>query len=293
MATKKKILFPTDFSEVSEFAVGTAVNFAKVADAELIFLHVVEPPTSPLKIFGGFKESEARKEATKMLEDYMKTHGDPELIMSTMVKIGKDYKKIVDAAEEISADYIIMGTQGLDGMKEYFVASNASLVIRYAPCPVLTIRQKPDHVGFNRILVPLDLTKETSEKVSMAVKLAEKFGSEVFVMTVLWSDGDEEVKDRLKKRMAKAVAHIKSNGIKVDSTMVVTKNNDITDTVMEYAKQIDADLISIMMQQEQSFKESLMGSHAARVVNHSLIPVMSIKPVKEYKTTTFSASHFG
>lgn len=293
MSEKVKIVFPTDFSDVINNAVQSARFLAKTHDAELVLLHVIEKPTSPLKIFSGFDEDEARKQAMKELSALEEAIGDPDLKVDKMVVIGKPaYKMIVETAKDIDADFIVMATHGLDGFKEYFVGSNASMVIRTAPCPVISIKGAPNSPNFGKILLPLDLTQETGEKVGMGIKMAEKFGSKLFVLTVLWSD-DEGIHRRLKKRMAKAVKHIQAHNVEVDSTMVVTQNPNIADTVMDYGKQIDADLLVIMTQQEHSIKEQFLGSNAARIVNHSDVPVLSMKPTREYRSRRFSDSHFG
>jgi nucleotide-binding universal stress UspA family protein len=291
MNEKVKILCPVDFSDSSDKTFDTAEFFAEKYDGEMILLHVLEAPTGPMKLFSSWDEDEARKKVNKMMDDLIAKHGDRPIPYLKMVKVGKPYKAIIEAANELNANLVVMGTNGASGMSEVLVGSNSARVVRQAPNHTLTIRNTPDHIGFRKILVPLDLTKETAEKVNLAIEFANKFGAEVAIMTVLQTE-DEEVKKRLQKRMEMSVEFMQKHHVKADSSMVHSKDK-IADVVIEYGKQVGADMILIMTQNEAKLTDSIMGSSAERIVNHSPIPVMAVKPKREYKTKSYSGSHFG
>lgn len=92
-----------------------------------------------------------------------------------------------------------MGTNGSVGFKK-FIGSNALRVIREAPCPVITIKGKKHRTGCKNIILPLDLTKETKEKVSKAIEIANLFGSTINLVSVLTTD-DEFIVNKLKRQM--------------------------------------------------------------------------------------------
>lgn len=291
MSEKVKILFPVDFSDFSDKAFDTAEFFAEKYEGELILLHVLEAPTGPMKLFSSWDEDEARKKVNKMMDDLIKKHGDRPIPYIKMIKVGKPYKSIIEAANEINANLVVMGTHGASGMSEMLVGSNAARVVRSAPNHILTIRNKPNHIGFTKILVPLDLTKETGEKVNLAIEFAEKFGAELAVVTILQTD-DAEIKSRLEKRMKVAMDYIAKHNVKATASMIESKEA-IADAVIDYGVKVGADMICIMTQQDLKFTESVMGSSAERIVNHSPIPVMAMKPKREYKAVHYSDSHFG
>ena len=278
MSQKIKILYPIDFSEITANAFPTALHLCQVYDAEMFMIHVLEAPSGPLKLFSNFDEAGARKKANAMMDEFIKKHGDDNVVFNKMIKIGKPYVKILEAANELSANAIVMGTHGASGVSELFVGTNAARVIKTAKCPVITIREKPDHTGFKRILLPLDLTVETGEKLELAIEFAENWGSELILVNIL-EKNDEEVKKRLQKRMGLALALIKKHNLKAETTTLLAKGN-IADLVIDYGREANADLIVIMAQQDLDIKQQLTGSHASHVVNHSNIPVMSIKPKK-------------
>ena len=67
-----------------------------------------------------------------------------------------------------------MGTHGASGFEKLWVGSNAYRVASAAPCPVITIRETFEKETFSRILVPLDNSKETRQKIPMAIFFAIK-----------------------------------------------------------------------------------------------------------------------
>lgn len=289
---KISILWPNDFSETAKAAFSHAMYICKIYDAELVMLHVMEAPSGPTRFFSNWDESSVKKKASAMMDAFWSENGDPAVTLKKVFKTGKPYKKIIETASELEINAIVMGTHGAEGLTEFFVGSNASKVISAAPCPVITMRKVLDYEGFRKILVPLDLTLETGEKLQLAMEFAKNFGAEISLLSVQQSN-DEETKKRLKKRQKMALERIKGHKIPVEAEIIQSKE-DIGASVLKFAADKGADLIMIMTQQEhKDLKERLMGTHAQYVVNHSNAPVMSIRPQREYKHATFSGAHFG
>lgn len=292
MSQKIKILFPLDFSEHSDCAFPMAQYVAKTYDAEIIVLHVLEAPTGPLRMISGFDEEAARKKALQMIDEYLRVHGDPEILFNKVIKTGKPWKTIIDAAIELTVNAIVMGTHGATGINEVFVGTNAGRVISHAPCPVFTVRKKEANAKITKVLVPLDLTMETGEKMELSIEFAKNFNASLYVVGIC-ENAEEETHKKMQKRVDLAVAHIKKNEVEVESNLMTVKGG-VADQLINFAKGAGADLISIMTQQSQTnLRESWLGSEAVHVVNHSEIPVISIKPKREYRTANFAASHFG
>lgn len=292
MSQKIKILFPLDFSEHSDCAFPMAQFVAKTYDAEIILLHVLEAPTGPLRIISGFDEEAARRKALQMMDDYIRANGDDSIIFNKVIKTGKPWKTIIDASIELTVNAIVMGTHGASGMQEVFVGTNAGRVVSHAPCPVITVRVKDAKPTISKILVPLDLTMETGEKLELSIEFAKNFNASLYVLGIVESS-DEETHKKMQKRVDLAVAHVKKNEVAVESNTLQVKGG-VANQLINFAKGAGADLICIMTQQSQtSVKESWLGTEAVHVVNHSEIPVFAIKPKREYRQANFAASHFG
>jgi nucleotide-binding universal stress UspA family protein len=285
-----KILFPTDFSEFSEEMWDFAVGVASKYDAKLIVIHVIEPPTGVLKFLSDFNEELAMKQGHKMVDNFIEKHEAGEVHVAKMVKIGKVNKMIGQAVLEVDASFIIMGTHGASGFQEFLVGSNAAAVVRSSPCPVLTLKVIPKEPNFKKILLPVDFSQETQEKVSEGVRMAKRFKAEILVVSVLTSDDPEEAASVARKMQA-AEAFCKSKNVAVSTEVIQTKEG-IAQPLLNYANEKGVDLICIMTQQELKVMELFLGSQATQLVNHSKIPILSIRP-KNMFSVRGKRSYFG
>jgi nucleotide-binding universal stress UspA family protein len=137
----------------------------------------------------------------------------------------------------------------------------------------------------------MDLTKETRQKVTIAIELAKFYGAGIKVVSALWSKKDPVVVNKLYQQGNQVTEFIASAGI--ESTFEVVENEGgektLVPSVLKYAsEQGDIDLIIILTQQEIGIVEYFVGSHAQEFIRLSDIPVMSIIPKELGITTIFS-----
>ncbi|MGB0428458.1 MAG: universal stress protein, partial [Flavobacteriales bacterium] len=198
--------------------------------------------------------------------------------VNSMVSRGKVYQEIVEVSEMVGADYIVMGTQGVPKTMKKIMGSNANRVIRMSKVPVITIKGQ-NHKELKTIVLPLDLKKETKEKVSNAIEFARLFGAEVKLVSVIRENLDSDAIQELKLNMKQVYKFIHSHNIKVDSDILYRdKDAEISNEILTYAKEKDADLIMIMTQQENDFTLHFLGSAAQNIIHNSFTPVMSVRP---------------
>lgn len=141
MITIRNILVPHDFSETSEAAVQYAVELARTFGAKLHVVHVGEqarfematefPLGLDLSLEDAVRERMLRIMAVR---EYR------ELNPSFQVLAGTPYAEIVRYAKDRDIDLIVMGTHGRGIVAHAVMGSVAEKVVRYAPCPVLTVR---------------------------------------------------------------------------------------------------------------------------------------------------------
>jgi len=144
----KKIIFSTDFSESSQFALPYAVDMALKYHAQLTLVHVIEPIVTPVDFaWGTYNYPDIEKQVNTYAEDSLKKvveESIPDNVTTDVVLLfGKPWREIVTYAKENSVDLIVIPTHGLSGLSHAIYGSTAEKVIRKAPCPVLTIRH-PD-----------------------------------------------------------------------------------------------------------------------------------------------------
>lgn len=145
----KKIICPVDFSEPSERALAQAVSLAKLNEAELTILTVVQPMPatiggegtllSELRPLPDLMADTAQEYLAKMRERYC---GDILERTDLQVAVGIPFVEIVRAAREAEADLIVMGSHGRTGLEHLLIGSVAERVVRKAPCSVLVVRDK-------------------------------------------------------------------------------------------------------------------------------------------------------
>ena len=284
------ILVPIGFAEQSIVALEQAVNIAKITDSELFLLTVVEEPSSIQKLFSNYKEQqeELKDQVRKKLESLQKKYcTDLKRDSDCMVSVGKVYDKIIEVSDMIGASLIVMGTDGTPkDTRKKFIGSNAYNVVRSAHCPVITIKGKEHKLGCNTIVLPLDLHKETKEKVTTAIKYARFWDAEIRVFSVLLSE-DEFIKGKLNRNLNQVEQFILEKGVKCQAELVHVSNQKLSKTVLDYSKKVNADLVMIMTQQESEFNLYFLGSTARSIINECQIPVMSVRPVKKLDTTSY------
>jgi nucleotide-binding universal stress UspA family protein len=142
MIKLEKILFPTDFSEASQNAKRYAISFAKAFGASLYLLTVNQVINmaflDPLIIH----DLDANREAAvqENLEQLREEIAQQGVEVIAEVRKGSSSLEIISFAQEMEIDLIIMGTHGWSGLDHVLMGSTAEVVVRKAPCPVLTVR---------------------------------------------------------------------------------------------------------------------------------------------------------
>lgn len=142
----KRILVPVDFSDYSVKAMRYAVRFAEQFGASLVLVHVAEPVRYPESIIIPPAMEEANQELVKRttaaLERFAAKEVPARLASRNVVRLGSAYEEIAAAARETDADLIVIATHGHTGLKHLVLGSTAERVVRHAPCPVLTVRER-------------------------------------------------------------------------------------------------------------------------------------------------------
>ncbi|MDC0201832.1 universal stress protein [Flavobacteriales bacterium] len=279
--TASKILVPIGFSDQSMVAMGQAFNLAKIKNSEVVLLSVIEDKHSMFDIFT-INEIEYEKIKERVLSklneiasEYSEKYG---VEADTMVAKGSVYEKVCEVADMLSSDLIVMGTNGAPkGIAKKFIGSNAEKVVRSAKCPVVTIKGKNHKDGCDNIILPLDLEKQTKEKVAYALEYARYWNSTVRIVSVVLKNNDN-VRDQLIKNLKLVEDFITNAGVKCTAELLeAEKKISLSEAVLNYEKRFQSDLIMIMTKKEEAISDNLSVT-ARTIIYNSDIPVMSIHP---------------
>lgn len=144
--------------------------------------------------------------------------------------------------------------------------------------PVVVVKdQSISKKGYEKIVLPIDLSRESRQKVTWAVHLAKKFNSTIHV--IYENSSNTEFRNRIFAAVNQTQDILSQNNANyIVRGLDEDKYPDsFAEDTLAYADEIGADLIMIMSQQEKGFSEFLLGSYAQQIVNHAgKVPVMCI-----------------
>lgn len=280
-----KILVPVDFEPQSLIALEQSYNLARLLPAEIVLLYVYDPPAGIRSLFSPSHDREMLEKLEEQLNELAsRVRMETGLAVSSIIESGRVYTKIMEAADRLEARFIIMGTHSQpdpSGDELGVLGANSSRVLRASKCPVITINAKHHYDGCRNILLPLDLTAESRQKVTWGIRIAKVYGAGIRVVSGLWTKDDPAVRGKLRFLAGQVTQLIGKEGIACTAKILEDLENEkaLIPAVLDYAKQQgDIDLIMIMTQEETGMFEFFMGSRAQEFVRLSPIPVMSIAP---------------
>lgn len=279
----ERILSCIGFDKISHSVLETAKFFSKKWNAFLYLLHVVEKiDVAMAKVLGyeerveEFIKEEGKKREKEIIKivDELRKEG---INCEAHIRYGKTPREIIQTAEEVKPDLIIMGTQREEGIESYFIGSTTWRVIESRKFPVLTTRKACTEPP-TKILVPLDLSKLSLEAIDYAKIFKEKFNSKIFFLHVLvilesmskW-EAIEKMEEEVRKKMGKEISE--------KGEIIVEKAPDAASGILEVGKNIDADLIVMSTHGRGGIEKTLFGSVTERVIRESEIPVLSLPPL--------------
>ena len=272
----KKIIVAIDFLDCSLNALAHAVSIAAKAEADIEMVWVNQPDHSK-EIFKCDPETilaEVEKRFKQIIKDHSAELGKGKL--TYQIREGKVYREIVGSATEAKADLIIVGTHGSSGFEEFWIGSNANKIVSSVHRPIITIRGGIDiQRSLNKIVLPIDSTVETRQKLPFTSELAKIHDAEIFVLAI-YTTKVAAVRYKVDTYTDQVIEYLEEEGVRYTRDAIEADN--LTKSTIGYAERIDANLISIMTEQERTTANLWLGAFAQQMVNHSPFPVLSIHP---------------
>lgn len=270
----KHIIVPIDFSKESINGLRLAITLANRFNCDIQMVYVQKYPTDVTP--GRFEED--HRNAEKMFEELAAEYS-PKMLESAnltyIVKKGKIYREVVNQAHAFEDSAIVCSTHGASGFEEFFIGSNAFRIISATDCPVITIRHGSMPRDIQKIVLPIDITTDTRQKVPVTAEFAKAFNAEVHVIGVATLQTDE-IDLKLNAYTKQVCNYFKERDIRFQTASL--RGDNITDITIEYALDVNADLISMMTEQNIALSDFVLGSYAQQMLSKSPIPVLSVTP---------------
>jgi nucleotide-binding universal stress UspA family protein len=145
MWLEKKILVPTDFSDPARAAAKTALELAQAFHVPLVLMHVYGVPGQAyagvdLVLTADFVRS-VESAARAALNEEAALLANKGVDISTVLSVGAAWEQILEAAKQVDAGLVVMGTHGRRGLPRALLGSVAERVVRLSRIPVLTVRE--------------------------------------------------------------------------------------------------------------------------------------------------------
>jgi nucleotide-binding universal stress UspA family protein len=282
MPQPKKILVATAFQKESEAALEYAIRMAQIINADIILVHIIEQLSL---IAENFMSKDLNRHIMdfaeqKILSFANRVLGKRSVHITPMVKKGKVYSVISQLAKEQDVEFILMGRTEKHDLVRNIFGTNTHHIVGESQVPVITTKSLDKSTGFKRILLPLDLTETTKEKISAAVHVARMFNSSITLMTVLqknWVSREIEFSSKLSS--IKEIIH--NFGIESDYKIINKSGQKVSDLIIRESEECKADLIMVMTHDETEFRDYFIGTTALAVIRKSRLPVLSIIPGAE------------
>jgi len=279
--TTGKILLATDFGEQSLRALDYAKHFAKLSGSEIVLMHVMEETSLIHKMFSSDEDAVKVNQQAKKLLDQLVEQAKDTCKITSLIEYGKPYDKIIDVAEAINPILIVMGKTEAPSISKRIMGSNTNHVINETHFPIISIRgQNPienTQLSDHCIVVPLDVTKEIKEQITVAIEIAKFFNSSIKIVSV-FADSSAATETTLLTKLHKAQKMVESLGVKCSTKLITDSKTNIPKLVIDYATEEKAHLIAIMTQQETEFLDMFIGSTAKAILDQSPIHVLSVVP---------------
>ena len=274
------ILVPVDFSEQSYTALKQACNLAQISNFSITLLNVIKEGSSLWRIFSDSEKLDFELKIEKKLKEIIKKHTEEYKIeIGSILRKGKVVDEIIRVSDYLKPKLLLMGSTSGTYITRKIIGSRTLHIIKTLDFPVISIKGQQNILQCRNILLPIDGTKETTQKVDLAILMAKIFNSEISLLSIVPLNNKVQ-KDAIIFKLNNICQRLKEEGI-ISKKEIIDSSSDndkMASVIIDYAHTIKADLIIILTQSEDNLINFFLGSLAQNIIFSSDIPVLSSKP---------------
>ncbi len=277
----KTILVPTDFSKQANNALDLAVQIARKSNANILVVNIIEG----LRDFSfntmGELENDMGEEVfiIKKLIDQVKIRLSQivkderysDVKIETAVEMGNAFESISKVIADRQADLLVMGTKGTSGLEEVLIGSNTEKVVRYAKCPVITVKEEVSLDSIKNIVFASNLQDEQTALVKELKVIQEITGATLHLVKVNTPNHFSTQRQMMKEFARFIEKHDISNA----STSIYNEATE-EDGILYFAEDLGTCMIAMGTHGRTGILHLLSGSIAEDLVNHAQVPVWTL-----------------
>lgn len=263
----KEIVVGIDFSNASLTALRLAVDIANRTNSSILMLWVKTAEKDPM-------------EAEATLKDLCKTFASTlkNEINFKITEGRRVHSAINKVIKERNVYLLVIGTNGNSGFDERFAGANAFKTLSDCPVPVLLLRENFDfNKPLENIVLPIDSTPDTRQKVPWTIDFARMFPNTCIRILGLQSYSGKTIRSEVESYVSSVETLLSQKGL--NYTVDFRDSDNSTLTTLDFAREINADMIVIMTEQEKTLSNLFfLGPYAQQMINLSPYPVLTIAP---------------
>jgi len=272
----KRILVPTDFSECARTAENSAMALAKKAKAELHFIHAVYTPVEweklPVEKEKNYPETKAIiGEARHKLSELGKRAEKMGVAARSQLVYNRGREEILNYVNSQDIDLVVMGSHGADGVKE-ILGSNAQMLVRHAPVPVLVVKKTDRPLDFQKIVFASTFDVDFVPQYHTLRDFAKVIKAEVYL---LWVNTPYEFRETAEAELKfeQFMTAANERGVPFHIYNALNEERGIT----QFAERHGADAIAVATRGRTDLVRLIAPSITEGLVNHADLPVLSLK----------------
>lgn len=263
------ILVPTNFSRKANIAYRQSINFAERTNGDIYLLNVISQKSSANNL--DLEIDFIHNQVLKLIEN-----SDDKLRqrIHTRIEYGRVNTIISKVEKELKPDFMFIGS---DAARSDHAHSITLKLIDRISCPLVVFAGRYDKIGCDRIVLPVDLTKETKQKVNLAVKLAQIYNSTIHVVSAI---SKENLVEQFESRINEVKSIFDKLAIPCQTKILRCENNVeiMANAINDYSDDIDASAIIIMTRQETKLQKFFIGSMATELIKKASVPIVCVSP---------------
>ncbi|TRO66623.1 universal stress protein [Christiangramia sabulilitoris] len=275
----KKILLPTDFSEVADYSLRYAANLAKKYNAEIVALYMIDREDAFLtrqEAMQLFENIDYRKRIEQSFKDFLNKDYLSGIKVHTVIKRHVDFTRISELLEELEIDLIVMGTHGAHGLGGMFFGSNAEKVVRTSKVPTLIVKMNRSSFKLDKVVLACDLDLEMTDAFEKASRFLKDNNLDFDIFYVNTPE-DFMSTALMEKGIEKFSASLNDTEENISEKIIMYDDYNIEAGIYNYAKKVDADLIVILTHGRKGLSKVIFNSYGEKMANQSATPVLTVQ----------------
>lgn len=284
------ILLTTDFTEKSQNALLMALNIASRHHSRLIVLHnidnffVIDKTGKQLLGADIVKDNVQRAEnALRQMEMSLKAQY-PTLIIETILKNDSLIHGINEVIEDQDVDLVVCATSGKQNFVQVIVGSLSYEILTGSNTSVLLVPESCKKYTFEKILVPVRVLDDLSDKIDLSVTIAEKNKGVINLLGI----SDQEDVSKIRSAYLEVKRTLEESSQEYRSQFVMTGEKAIQ--ISEHSKDDEADIIILNYRDEDSWKSFFLENFFKQIINNTDIPLFFLKNKYEKKQSLSNAN---